>query len=503
MRPGEDDDQSVHKAPPRSGRGLFRAPLCCNFLSPQVVRGRHSLPPPRDLTFRLHAHRQRDGARTSCRTRYAWPREDQYGSGPTLILPAAFSLAGLTVALEKVGRSLPGLAVTALIAAVATISAPRLGISPVPVALLLGTLLAGKLDTDRLAPGIAHSAKAILRIGVALLGAQVTFGEIAGLGWQTVLFTVAALLLSLASGVVIGRACKLPTDMAILTSSAVAICGASATLAVAAALPKNRELDQSSAVVIACITIVGTGAMLAYPVIARLAGLDEVSAGIFIGASLHEVVQAVGGGFAFSSLAGETATTVKLIRVACLAPVVVAIGYWFAPGRTASGNGPPAVPLFLLGFVAMATLASSHLLGPGLTQALGQISRFLLTIAMVALGLKISLPCLVRAGQLPILAVTGQSALIATIAFGGALLIRSCTFTQESTVTAYAPGQPRQPARRSGPVPTQAGRFLALQLGPPITRPRRLKSNGKLYEAYDCRLGASLTRSTCTPTREI
>lgn len=336
---------------------------------------------------------------------------------------SAFAVARLDAVVGGVGRAAPGALLTFLVAGAALALAAPLGISSIPIALLLGMMLAGVTGHERWSAGIGFSARSVLRIGVALLGAQITFGQIAGLGVAPVLITVAALVVSLVAGVAIARALGLPTEMAVLTASAVSICGASAALAVASALPRSRSLDHSSAVAIASITLVGTGAMLVYPLAARQLGLSDISAGLFLGASLHEVVQAVGGGFAFSGLAGETATTVKLIRVACLAPVVVAIGYAFSARAPGHDGTPPPVPLFLIGFLVMVGAASFNLFGPVATNALGHASRYFLTMAMVALGLKISLLPLVRAGGRAVLIVTAQSLLLAAIALGAVLLV--------------------------------------------------------------------------------
>jgi len=319
---------------------------------------------------------------------------------------------------------LPGLILACLLAGAAIGGAQLAPLPPVLIGLILGMAAAPFAGDPRLAPGLAVSAREVLRFGVAILGAQVTLGQIAALGWPPILIALAGLIVCLIGGFRVARRIGLSDELALLTAGAVAICGASAALAIAAVLPKSQTLEQSTATTVAGITIIGTIGMIAFPLLARTAGFDDAEAGIFLGASLHEVVQAVAAGFAFSDGAGETAATVKLIRVACIAPVVAAAGWWLSrKGEQASGDKPPLLPVFLIGFLVLAALASLGAIPQALLGPLAWLARFCLTVAIVAFGTRISLSILLRAGSGTMVAILLQSVLIAAVVLAGLLLL--------------------------------------------------------------------------------
>jgi uncharacterized integral membrane protein (TIGR00698 family) len=255
-----------------------------------------------------------------------------------------------------------------------------------------------------------------------LLGAQVTLPQIVGLGPAAALIAVAGLILCLAAGYGLARALRLSPELAWLTAAAVAICGASATLAVAAVLPRRETTGRDAAATVAAITVVGTAAMILYPLAAGLAGMDAQAAGLFLGASLHEVVQAVGAGFTVSDLAGEVSATVKLVRVACLAPVVALIGWWSHRSSAEPGaTRPPLLPLFLVGFLILAGLASAGAIPADWLPILRDAARFCLLVAIVALGMKIAPRRLLAFGPRPLLAILGQTLILAAFAFAAVL----------------------------------------------------------------------------------
>ena len=214
------------------------------------------------------------------------------------------------------------------------------------------------------------------------------------------------------AGVMIARALKLKADFASLTAGAVAICGASAALAVSAVLPKHDKSEQQTILTVIGVTALSTVAMVLYPLLTAYVGFDDVTAGIYVGATIHDVAQVVGAGYTISPQAGEVATLVKLMRVACLIPVVAAVSFAFRAQRAAAGQSP-GLPFFLIGFVALLLLNSTGLLPAALVDALSWLSGFCLVVAVAALGVKTSLGGLVSVGVGPIIAITLQTLLLA------------------------------------------------------------------------------------------
>lgn len=320
------------------------------------------------------------------------------------------------------GAHVPGILLASALALAALEVAQFTILPAVLVGLLLGMAVAPVADRPLVAPGLALSAREILRLGVALLGARVTVGEMAALGLWAVAIAIIGLVVCLLAGFALARAARLSRELSFLTAAAVAICGASAALAVAAVLPRSATRAGNAAATVAAITVIGTAAMIAYPFLAVALGMDETAAGIFYGSTLHEVVQAVGAGFTHSPLAGEVATTVKLVRVACLAPVVMLIGWW-ASRSGEMRERPPLLPWFLVGFLVFAALASLGLIAGEFQQLLAEASRFCLLVAIVGLGAKIAPRQLAAFGLRPILVIVGQSVILAAFALAAILAI--------------------------------------------------------------------------------
>ena len=235
------------------------------------------------------------------------------------------------------GRSLlPGLLAVGIVTLAATYLSEHYGAPPIVFALLLGMALSTLAGEARYAAGINFSARTLLRISVALLGLRVTFQQIGALSWSTVAMVIIAVSGTIGFGWLLARTMRADARFGVLSAGAVGICGASAAMAIACAWPR-RDSERDTVVVIACITSLSTIAMLAYPAFAAAIGLDHQDTGRFLGGSIHDVAQVVGAGFTVSPQTGDTATIVKLMRVALLLPVVLVVSFCaarFEPGET-------------------------------------------------------------------------------------------------------------------------------------------------------------------------
>ena len=154
---------------------------------------------------------------------------------------------------------------------------------------------------------------AYMVIGVALLGLRISFAMIDALGWPTVALVIGMVPLTILFGLAASRLFGFRYRFAFLSAGAVAICGASAALAIAAILPKDEKSEDRLVFTVVGVTILSTVAMILYPVLSQSLGFDDVTAGVYIGATIHDVAQVVGAGFSISDTAGETATLVKLL----------------------------------------------------------------------------------------------------------------------------------------------------------------------------------------------
>jgi uncharacterized integral membrane protein (TIGR00698 family) len=311
-----------------------------------------------------------------------------------------------------------GLLAAATVAMAATFISEHYGGPVMLFALLLGMPFQFLSEEGRCAQGIELASRNVLRIGVALLGARITFDQIVSLGVGPVVAVIAGVALTVAVGGLAGRAMGLGSRFGVLTGGAVAICGASAALAIASILPKDEQSERDTIFTVIAVTTLGTIAMILYPLIVGLFGLDEVDAGFFLGGTIHDVAQVVGAGYSVSESAGDFATFSKLLRVAMLLPVVLALSFLF---RQRSGpDQKRSVPFqgFLFAFAALVVANSFGAIPEPARLVMVEISSWCLVIAIAALGMKTSLQALAQVGIRPIALIVGQTVFLALFILG-------------------------------------------------------------------------------------
>lgn len=302
-------------------------------------------------------------------------------------------------------RSLwPGLALPLLIMLAATFVSEHYGGPQLLYALLFGLVFHFLHEDARCRPGIEFCAKTLLRIGVALLGARITLSQIGQLGIGPLATAALGIASTIALGAWLARRFDLKTDFGLLCGAAVSICGASAALAVAAVMPRTEENERYTLLTVVGVTGLSTLAMVVFPLLAKGLRLDDTGAGIFLGGTIHDVAQVVGAGLLLSHETGDIAVIVKLFRVTLLVPVVALLA-WYWRRRSSSqadaGRRAPLLPFFLVGFMALVLANSLGAVTPRLNEALGQVSRACLVVAISALGIKTSLEALVKLGWRP------------------------------------------------------------------------------------------------------
>lgn len=294
-------------------------------------------------------------------------------------------------------------------------------------ALILGMAVRPLVHTFGFENGINFTARIILRWGVALLGAKISYAEITALGGSTVIAIMGATVATILFGIMMARLLGLGISMGVLTGGATGICGASACMAISSVLPQNKLLEQQTLLTVVGVNVISTIAMIVYPTIALSLNLTPAQSGIFLGGSIHDVAQVVGAGFAMGNEQGVVATVVKLLRVALLLPIVFAIGavvYWVSKTATNAPTQSPPVPWFLVGFLALVALNSmGYLATPvtpsqNLSQGLAVVSQIMLTTAVVALGIKTNLKSLWQMGAKSLILLLAETVFIAGAVLG-------------------------------------------------------------------------------------
>lgn len=319
---------------------------------------------------------------------------------------------------------LPGLAVTVLATLAAAYVSDHYG-APLTLMCLLFGLALNFLGTDqRLDLGLAFASRTLLRWGIVLVAARVTLVEIAQLGPIAFLAVVTIVAGTLVCGIVAARALGFSAAFGALCGGAVAICGASAAMAFASLLGERRVSQAQLTLVLVGVSAASAVTMTLYPVLAHHLALSDRQAGFLMGASIHDVAQALGAGYAFSNPAGETATIVKLTRVALLAPAMLAVAL-FIPREPGTKITASALPWFVVGFFGLAGVNSLGLIPQQIAEASGDGSKALLACAVTATGIRSNLQTLTAEGLRPLLTVVVATLVALALATGAAAFLIS------------------------------------------------------------------------------
>ena len=310
----------------------------------------------------------------------------------------------------------PGLAVALAATAAAAYLSDHYGAPLTLMALLVGLALNFLGSDERLVAGLAFASRTLLRVGIVLVGARVTLSQIASLGPSALLVTMAIIAATIGIAVLVARRLKLGAPFGVLAGGAVAICGASAAMAFASLLGERRVSSAQLTLTLVGISAASALAMFLYPIIAHHSGLNNAQAGYMLGASIHDVAQALGAGYAFSAAAGQTATIVKLTRVALLAPALAVVALFFPPDAEA-GKRPPVLPWFVIGFFVLSMVNSTGAIPPLVATAAQQLAAGCLACAVAATGIRSPMATLMKTGGKPLIVIAAASLTALLLAF--------------------------------------------------------------------------------------
>lgn len=321
-----------------------------------------------------------------------------------------------------------GTLMAVIIGAASLFVAENYGGPAVLFALLIGMAFHFLSEDKRTNAGIQFSSSTILRLGVALLGARISAEQIKLLSPTLIAVIVGGVFATVLFSVLINRFFKWPKAEAALAGASVAICGASAAIALAATMNKKQLREQALLAIVVTVTILSTIAMVIYPMISDAMGFDQQAAGIFLGGTIHDVAQVVGAGAMIGPQALEISSMTKMLRVAMLIPMLIVFMFVFADRKHREEEKAKPwyknIPLFLLGFIALACLNIAGFIPANISQMLGEISRLLILISIAALGLKTSLGKLRDVGWTPIILMTANTIFLLCWILGGILWIQ-------------------------------------------------------------------------------
>ena len=329
--------------------------------------------------------------------------------------------AAAPAARKPLSRFIPGLFIAAIASAAAAWLSQNYGVPVILAGLLIGLALNFVAGDPRTHDGLDASSRHGLRAGIVLLGLQVTAMQVAAMG--AVPFAGLALVMgaALVAAMLAARATGQSAAVGLLAGGSTAICGASAALALYGVIGRERIDQAQFTLTLVVLAAASAIALVTYPPLTQMLGFNEAQAGFLVGASIHDVAQAIGAGFAVSDAAGAQATVVKLTRVAMLAPLVTLAALWIArthPVKAAAGSARvPMLPGFILAFLGLVGLNSLVPMPPALAAHALTLSKTLLLLAVTATAMRTRTDLLLELGWRAVMPV-----LAATIASLGAAL---------------------------------------------------------------------------------
>lgn len=296
--------------------------------------------------------------------------------------------------------------------------AEHYGMPAMLLAILIGLSLHSVIEDNPTAlKGVQMFGNVLLKLGIILMGLRLDFSQITSFGLQPVIVTYVLVGTTVIAGILIAKIMKQRGTVGILSGSSVAICGASAAIAVSSLLSKSRVDDRLLAATIVTVTLTGTVVMLAYPPLLQNLGLDHNQIGMIIGATIHDVAQVVAAGFSVSPQAAEVATYIKVIRISALPLLLVVLLVVMKRQQSAEFT----FPFFILGFASLAIINSLNILPSALVDQLNSFGSIALVVAMGAIGLKTSFKAIKQVGGALIILIVLESLVLGGAAF--ALLV--------------------------------------------------------------------------------
>ncbi len=316
---------------------------------------------------------------------------------------------------QKYNKIFPGLLIAVTIAIAATFLSEHYDAPVMLFALLLGMAFNFLTEEEsKVTKGIEFSSKSLLRLAVGLLGARISFAQIMELGLTPIIIVIIGVFATIGFGVFSARLFGKSTQFGILTSGAVAICGASAAMAISTVLPQHKNHERDTIFAVVAVTTLSTIAMIIYPIIISFFHLNDNQIGIFLGGTIHDVAQVVGAGYSVSPEAGDVSTFTKLLRVSMLLPIVFGLSLLFRK-KTNSTSVKGTFPSFLLLFAALVIINSVGIIPEQIITTINQLSRWLLVTAIAALGMKTSIKQMAAIGGGAISMIVAQTIFIALL----------------------------------------------------------------------------------------
>ncbi|MGE5674597.1 MAG: YeiH family protein [Mycobacterium leprae] len=273
--------------------------------------------------------------------------------------------------------------------------------------ILLGMLVksSGKVSPT-FKPGIAFSSKQLLQTSIVLLGFTLSLRQIWSTGTSSLTVMLTTLAAALIGAWLLGRALGVSGDLTAMIGCGTGICGGSAIAAVSSVLGAE---EQEVAYSISTIFAFNVVAVLLFPILGHLFGMSQHAFGLWAGTAVNDTSSVVAAAVSYGKEAGDYATVVKLTRTTMIIPITFAIAAWRTVKAQRSGSGATKVnlrkiiPWFVLWFL-VASLINTAGFVPGIFKlAAGTTAKFLIVVALTAVGLSADFKQMAKTGLKPML----------------------------------------------------------------------------------------------------
>lgn len=275
--------------------------------------------------------------------------------------------------------------------------------------------------------GVQFTSKKVLKFAIVLLGASLNFSIILNVGGRTLMVLLFTLLTAFGGGFLLSRLFKVNWKLGNMIAAGTAICGGSA---IAAMAPVIEADDGDVSYAISSTFVFDMLMVVAYPIVGQLLRLSDSFFGFWAGTSINDTSSVVAASFAFSDTAGEIATMVKLTRTLAIIPTVIIFSILYYKSKQDGREhrkGKMAlrglIPWFIIAFVIMAGLNSVGLIPVVVSDYLRAVSRFLMVIALAAIGLKTNLKVFIKTGWKPFVLAMTLSTLVVFVSFAVVYII--------------------------------------------------------------------------------
>ncbi len=266
------------------------------------------------------------------------------------------------------------------------------------IALIIGITF-GNLFTipKSLEPGISYTSSKLLELSIVFLALGINYAHFAKIGSYYFLIIASMILVILTLTYFLSKRFNCPGSTGILVGFGTAICGSSAIAALSPSLKKEKE---DVAIAMAVVNLFGTLGMIFLPIVLQKFNvLDVQKLGMIIGGTLHSVGNVAGAGFAMGKEIGDTAITVKLVRVALLTPGLIFMNFIINRKSAVSWKDHFKLPWYLIAFIAITLIGTFFQIPKNIVDGSEFIGKAILTIAMAAIGLKVSFKKLLQSGK--------------------------------------------------------------------------------------------------------